>query len=90
MIRKFSRLSGLGRSRTAKADIESGSDLTWRIWRGSSFRMIKALCPDSPVLEGFSTKGGLERDGVKLAIQAERREEVRAEVIAWLWRIQML
>ena len=30
---------------------------------GSSFEIIKKLCPKSIVLEGFSTQGGIERDG---------------------------
>src|SRR5213596_179296 len=30
---------------------------------GSGFRMVRELCPDSKVLEGFETKGGVERDG---------------------------
>jgi flavodoxin len=56
---------------------------------GSSFRTVEALCPDSTVLEGFSTRGGLERDGIYLAIKGERRNEVHAEVTGWLERIQM-
>ena len=30
---------------------------------GSSFQTVKELCPNSKVLEGFSNKGGMERDG---------------------------
>jgi len=56
---------------------------------GSSFRTVEALCPESTVLEGFSTRGGLERDGIYLAIKGERRNEVHAEVTRWLERIQM-
>jgi flavodoxin len=56
---------------------------------GSSFQTIADRCPNSDVLEGFSTKGGLERDGIYLAIKGERREEVHAEVTDWLQRIQV-
>ncbi|MEF8795133.1 MAG: flavodoxin [Salinivenus sp.] len=56
---------------------------------GSSFRTVGDLCPNSEVLDGFSTQGGLERDGIYLAIKGERRKEVRAEVTGWLQRIQM-
>ncbi|WP_234402861.1 flavodoxin [Halarchaeum acidiphilum] len=56
---------------------------------GSSFQTIEDRCPDADVREGFSTRGGLERDGVYLAIKDDRREEVRAEVTEWLQRIQM-
>lgn len=57
---------------------------------GSSFRTVEQLCPKSKVLAGFSTKGGLERDGIYLAIAGERREQVRAEVVAWLRGLRML
>lgn len=51
---------------------------------GSTVQQIKSRYPDANILEAFSTRGGLERDGVYLAIKAERREEVRAEVNEWL------
>ena len=57
---------------------------------GSSFQTIEELSPDANILEGFSIKGGLERDGILLAIEGERREEVRAEVIEWLQSILVL
>ena len=57
---------------------------------GSSFETVEDLCPDANILEGFSMKGGLERDGVLLAIKGERRQEARAEVIEWLRSIQVL
>ena len=56
---------------------------------GSSFQTVADLCPDSRILEGFSTRGGLERDGIYLAIKGERREEVHTEVGDWLQRIQV-
>ncbi|MCX2740115.1 flavodoxin [Pontibacter anaerobius] len=57
---------------------------------GSSFQTVEDLSTDANVLEGFSIKGGLERDGILLAIKGERREEVRAEVIEWLRSIKVL
>jgi len=56
---------------------------------GSSIRKIEELCPDSTILESFSVRGGLERDGIYLDIKGERREEIRAQVIEWLWNIGM-
>ncbi|WP_259124011.1 flavodoxin family protein [Salinibacter ruber] len=56
---------------------------------GSSFRTVEELCPESDILEGFSTRGGLERDGIYLAIKGERRDEVRAEVRDWLERTHL-
>ncbi len=58
--------------------------------RGSSFETVRELCPQSAVLEGFSTRGGIERDGVYLAIKEARAEEAEKEVEAWLRKIQML
>lgn len=57
---------------------------------GSSFQTVEDLSPGANVLEGFSIKGGLERDGILLAIAGERREEVKAEVVEWLRSIKVL
>jgi flavodoxin len=57
---------------------------------GSSFETVRELCPQSTVLEGLSTRGGIERDGVYLAIKDARAEEAREEVEVWLRKIQML
>ena len=57
---------------------------------GSSFATVKELCPDSTVLEGFTTTGGIERDGIYLAIKDERAREVRSHVRDWLRRIKVL
>ena len=56
---------------------------------GSSFQTVEELSPSSNILEGFSTEGGLERDGIYLAIKGERREEARTEVVDWLQNIQI-
>ncbi len=47
---------------------------------GSGFKMNRDLCPDSKILEGFSIKGGVERDGVYLAITGNRRQRAIKEV----------
>ncbi len=57
---------------------------------GSSIQQVEDLCPDSNIREPFSIKGGLERDGIYLAIKGEQRKEAHAEVIDWLQNIQML
>jgi flavodoxin len=57
---------------------------------GSSFATVKELCPDSIVLEGVTTTGGIERDGIYLAIKDERAKEVRSQVRDWLRRIRVL
>ena len=57
---------------------------------GSSFQTVRELCPESTVLEGFVTRGGVERDGELLAIKEARAEEARKEVESWLRKIRML
>ena len=37
----------------------------------SSFETVRELCPNGNVLEGFTTRGGSERDGQYLAIEGE-------------------
>jgi flavodoxin len=54
---------------------------------GTSFDTVKELCPNSKVLEGFEMKGGIERDGVYLAIKDEKRKEAQNKVKAWLQKI---
>lgn len=54
---------------------------------GSGFRKVKELCPRSTVLEGFSTKGGVERDGVVFIMEGEKAEETRKLIREWLRKI---
>jgi len=54
---------------------------------GSGFDSVRALCPKSKVLEGFSVKGGIERDGVLFVMEGEKEKQVNAEVKDWLQRI---
>ncbi|MBS7565347.1 flavodoxin [Mucilaginibacter sp. Bleaf8] len=57
---------------------------------GSSFETVKALCPKSKVLEGFSIRGGIERDGVLFVMKGEKAQQAEAEVTNWLRKIRML
>lgn len=54
---------------------------------GSSFQIVKELCPNSKVLEGFSTKGGIERDGILFVMEGDKAVQVQAEVKKWLVKI---
>jgi flavodoxin len=54
---------------------------------GSSFQTVRELCPQSTVLEGFSTRGGAERDGQYLVINGARAKEVQEQVKSWLRKI---
>lgn len=53
---------------------------------GSSFETVKKLCPNSRILEGFSTKGGVERDGILFVMEGEKEKQVQVEVQTWLKR----
>lgn len=57
---------------------------------GSGFQTVKELCPASTVLEGFEMKGGVERDGILLAIKDERRKQAEGEVKTWLHKIKLM
>ena len=57
---------------------------------GSSFDSVKELCPNSTILEGFSTKGGSERDGIFFVMDGEKRSETQVEVKKWLQKINLL
>jgi flavodoxin len=57
---------------------------------GSSFQTVKDLCPNSKILEGFSTKGGIERDGVYFVIEGEKEKQAQAEVQKWLREIEVV
>jgi len=57
---------------------------------GSSFQTVKELCPNSNVLKGFEITGGVERDGVLLAIKDEKRKEAETKVKEWLQKIKLI
>jgi flavodoxin len=57
---------------------------------GSSFETVKELCPNSKMLEGFTTKGGVDTDGQPLLMKDEKRKEAEKEVKQWLQKIQVI
>jgi flavodoxin len=57
---------------------------------GSSFETVKELCPNSTVLEGFSIKGGIERDGILFVMEGEKEKQAQEEVKVWLRKIKLL
>lgn len=56
---------------------------------GSSFQTLTELCSGCNVLEGFSTRGGLERDGIFLTIDGEREAQVKKDVLGWMRRLEL-
>jgi flavodoxin len=57
---------------------------------GSGFQSVKQLCPNSTIPDGFTTKGGIERDGVYFVMEGEKLKEAETEVKAWLKKIKLL
>lgn len=57
---------------------------------GNGFETVKQLCHSSKVLEGYSTTGGIERDGVDFVIQGDKETQARDEIRNWLRRLNFL
>lgn len=55
---------------------------------GSGFQTVKELCPNSKILDGYETKGGVERDGVKFVIEGKKGKQVETEVEDWLKKLR--
>ena len=57
---------------------------------GSSFDTVKKLCPKSKVVEGFSTKGGVERDGILFVMEGEKKKQAEEEIKRWLKKLNLI
>jgi flavodoxin len=57
---------------------------------GSSFDKIKELCTECKILEGFSIKGGKERDGILFVMEGKKKTEAEKEIQKWLKKIAIL
>lgn len=57
---------------------------------GTSFETVKELCPKSNVVEGFSTKGGVERDGILFVMEGEKEKQVNIEIQNWLKELSLI
>lgn len=57
---------------------------------GSSFETVKKLSPNSTHLEGFSTRGGVERDGVYFVMEGEKEMQAQEEIRKWLKKIRLI
>ena len=56
---------------------------------GSTFQTVKELAPNSTILEGFSTKGGIERDGVFFVMEGNKEIEVTKQIETWLLKLKL-
>ena len=57
---------------------------------GTSFETVKELCPKSTIVEGFSTKGGVERDGILFVMEGEKEKQVDVEIQNWLKELSLI
>ncbi|MFP3596873.1 flavodoxin [Chryseobacterium sp. SIMBA_029] len=57
---------------------------------GSSFETVKQLCPNSTVLDIFSTRGGSERDGILYVMEGDKEVQVQSEVKKRLQKIGLV
>ncbi|MDF9799972.1 flavodoxin [Catalinimonas alkaloidigena] len=57
---------------------------------GSSFKTVEELCPDANLLEGFTIKGGIERDGILFVMEGEKAKAAEKKVRKWLQNIEMI
>ena len=57
---------------------------------GSTFETVKELCPKSKVHEGYTTRGGSERDGQLLMIKEDKAKQTETDVKKWLQKLKMI
>lgn len=57
---------------------------------GSSIETIRKLCPESKILDGYKTRGGIEKEGKLLMIKDEKATSAAIEVQQWLRKIGIL
>jgi flavodoxin len=57
---------------------------------GSSFDTVKELCPNSKILDGFTTRGGIDSDGQPRLSKDVNAKEAEMEVKKWLRKIKVI
>ncbi len=57
---------------------------------GSTFQTVAQLAPNSKILEGYTTRGGLERDGQMLMIKDDKAKQTDVDVKNWLQKIKII
>lgn len=48
------------------------------------------LWPESKVLKGFTTKGGIERDGIHFVMEGEKAVQVKVAIKKWLQELKLI
>ncbi len=57
---------------------------------GNSIETIRKLCPESKLLDGYTTRGGIEKEGKLLMIKDDKAVSTANEVQQWLRKIGIL
>lgn len=57
---------------------------------GSSFETVKELSSNSVILEGFSIRGGLERDGILFVMEGKKEKQANIGIQKWLRKIGLI
>jgi flavodoxin len=57
---------------------------------GSTFETVKTLAPNSTVLEGYTIKGGIERDGILFVMEGAKEKQAQAEIQTWLKKLNLI
>lgn len=57
---------------------------------GSCFDTVKELCPNSTIYDGFTIKGGRDKNGQALMNQKETRKDAETKVMLWLENLKLI
>jgi flavodoxin len=57
---------------------------------GSTFQTVKEVCPKSTVLDGFTIKGGIERDGILFVMEGDKGKQAETEIQTWLKKLKLI
>jgi flavodoxin len=57
---------------------------------GTTFQTVKELCAGSTVPEGFTIKGGVERDGILFVMEGAKEIQAQREIQLWLKKIKIM
>lgn len=57
---------------------------------GTSFETVKKLAPNSKILDGYSTQGAKERDGILFVMEGTKEKQVDKDIELWLNKIGLL
>lgn len=56
---------------------------------GSTIETVRSLCSNSNILPAYTTKGGIERDGILFVMRGGKETQVKDEISKWLRKIKL-